>query len=158
LHLSARKVSELSEHWPEASPIRDKIVLLGGSYLGQDKHETPVGQLSGLEVMANVVETELSGGGERPPSTGTVFLLELFEAFVLILLFHILRFRSALILSVALIPLIAIFCSLLAYRNGGHFIQFVFILLGLLLFELYEHFRRKAVPSLYHNITGTAHQ
>jgi CHASE2 domain-containing sensor protein len=158
LHFSARKVSELSEHWPETSPIRDKIVLLGGSYLSQDIHETPVGRLSGLEVMANVVETELAGGGEEPPSRTVVFLLELFEAFVLILFFHILRFRSALLWSIVLVPVMAIFCSLLAYRSGSHFIQFVFILLGLLLFELYEHFRRSAVPSLYHDITGTAHQ
>lgn len=156
LHFSARKVGELADRWPEASPIRDKIVLLGGSYAGQDIHETPVGRLSGLEVMANVVETELAGGGENPPSKTVVFLLELFEAFVLILLFHNLRFRFALIWCIVLIPVMAIFCSLFAYRDGGHFLQFVFILLGLLLFELYEHFRRSTVPSLYHDITKGA--
>jgi CHASE2 domain-containing sensor protein len=157
LHFTATKVRELSEHWPEASPIKDKIVLLGGSYLGQDKHETPVGQLTGLEVMANVVETELVGGGEKPPSKAVVFSLELFEAFVLILLFHILRFRFALVWAFVLIPVMAILCSLLAYRDGSHFIQFALILFGLLLFEIYEHFRRHAVPRLYHDLTGTAH-
>ena len=81
LHFSARKLIVLSRSWPEASPIRDKIVLLGGSYAGQDRHETPIGQLTGLEVMANVVETELAGGGEKPPSRWVIFLLELFEAF-----------------------------------------------------------------------------
>jgi CHASE2 domain-containing sensor protein len=35
LHFSARKIAELSKHWPDASPIRNKIVLLGGSYSGQ---------------------------------------------------------------------------------------------------------------------------
>lgn len=153
LHFSARKVGELAEHWPGASPIKDKIVLLGGSYAGQDMHETPVGRLSGLEVMANVVDTELTGGGEKPPSKAVVFLLELFEVFVLISLFHNLSFRFALFSSVLLIPLAAILCSLLAYRSAGHFFQFLFVLLGMLVFELYEHFRRSAVPRLYHDIT-----
>ncbi len=157
LHFSARKTIELSNNWPEASPIRDKIVLLGGSYLGQDRHETPMGQLTGLEVMANVIETELAGGGEEPPSGAVLLLLELFEAFVLILLFHALRFRLALLWSILLIPVMAMFCSFLAYRNGSHFLQFVFVLLGLLLFEVYEHFRRSTIPNVYHDIKGVSH-
>ena len=157
LHFSARKINELSNNWPEASPIHDKIVLLGGSYLGQDRHETPIGQLTGLEVMANVVETELAGGGEKPPSSAVLLLLELFEAFVLILLFHALRFRLALLWSILLIPVMAMFCSFLTYRNGGLFVQFVFVLLGLLIFEVYEHFRRSTIPNLYHDIKGVSH-
>lgn len=157
LHFSARRIIELSNNWPEASPIRGKIALLGGSYLEQDRHETPIGQLTGLEVMANVVETELAGGGEKPPSSMILLLLELFEAFVLILLFHALRFRLALLWSILLIPLMAIFCSFLAYRNGSHFVLFVFVLLGLLIFEVYEHFRRSTIPNVYHDIKGASH-
>lgn len=157
LHFPARKITELSKDWPQASPIRGKIVLLGGSYLGQDRHETPLGQLTGLAVMANVVETELAGGGEEPPSRVVLLLLELFEAFVLILLFHALRFRLALLWSILLIPVMAILCSFLAFRNGSHFVQFAFILLGLLLFEVYEHFRRSTIPSVYHDIKGVSH-
>ena len=156
LHFSARKIIQLSNTWPEASPIRGKIVLLGGSYLEQDRHETPIGQLTGLEVMANVVETELAGGGEKPPSSVILLLLDLFEGFVLILLFHALRFRLALLWSILLIPLMAIFCSFLAYRNGSHFMQFVFVLLGLLIFEVYEHFRRSTIPTVYHDIKGAS--
>lgn len=157
IHFPARKIAGLAEHWPGASPFKGKIVLLGGSYLGQDKHDTPIGQLTGLEVMANVIETELAGGGDKPPSRLVLFLLELFEAFVLILLFHVLRLRLALVWSIILIPAMAIFCSKLAYGDTGHFAQFAFILLGLLVFELYEHFRRTAVPKVFHDITGAAH-
>jgi CHASE2 domain-containing sensor protein len=157
LHFSARKISELSTGWPQTSPIRGKIVLLGGSYLGQDRHETPIGQLTGLAVMANVVETELAGGGEKPPSAAILLLLELFEAFALLLFFHALTFRDALLWSVLLIPVMAITCSFLAYRNGSYFLQFALILLGLLVFEVYEHFRRSTIPSLYHDIKGVPH-
>lgn len=156
LNLSAAKLEELSKNWPTASPIRGKIVLLGGSYLGQDKHDTPIGQLTGLEVMANVVETELSGGGYKAPSRAILFLLELFEAFVLILLFHILRLRWALVWSLVLIPLMAVACSTFAYGDKTHFIQFALVLLGLLVFELYEHFRRTAIPRVYHDLTHSS--
>jgi len=156
LHFQARKIAALSERWPDASPIKGKIVLLGGSYLGQDKHDTPIGQLTGMEIMANVIETELAGGGYKPPSRSVLFFLELFEAFILILLFHVLRFRFALVWSILLIPVVAIFCSKLAYGDTGHFAQFAFILLGLIVFELYEHFRRTAVPKVYHDITGAS--
>jgi CHASE2 domain-containing sensor protein len=156
LRFSAAKVAELSQNWPAASPIRGKIVLLGGSYLGQDRHDTPIGQLEGLEVLANVIETELSGGGYKAPSRGILFLLELFEAFVLILFFHILRLRSALAWSLALIPMMAVVCSKLAYGDIHRFPQFAFVLLGLLVFELYEHFRRTAVPRIYHDIAGSS--
>ncbi len=157
LRLSATKTEELSKNWPAASPIRGKIVLLGGSYLGQDRHDTPIGQLNGLEVMANVIETELCGGGYKAPSRAVLFFLELFEAFVLILLFHILRVRWALAWSLVLIPLMAAFCSTFAYGDRHHFLQFTFVLLGLLIFELYEHFRRTAIPRVYHDITRSSH-
>lgn len=156
LKLSATKLEELSKNWPTASPIRGKIVLLGGSYLGQDRHDTPIGQLTGLEVMANVTETELSGGGYKAPGRATLFLLELFEAFVLILLFHILRLRWALVWSLVLIPLMAVVCSTFAYGDKHHFIQFALVLLGLLVFELYEHFRRTAIPRVYHDLTHSS--
>jgi CHASE2 domain-containing sensor protein/class 3 adenylate cyclase len=157
LRLSASKVEELSQNWPAASPIRGKIVLLGGSYLSQDKHDTPIGELNGVEVLANVIETELSGGGYRVPSRAVLFLLELFEAFLLILIFHTLSLRSALAISVLLIPIVACLCSRFAYGDMHHFFQFTFVLLGLLIFELYEHFRRKAVLRVYDDILGSSH-
>jgi CHASE2 domain-containing sensor protein len=154
LHLNARSVLQLSSGWPASSPVKDKIVLLGGSYLGQDRHETPLGQMTGLEILANAVETDLNAGGERPPSRVVSFLLEIFEAFVLIVLFHTLRFPLALGSSVILIPVVALMCSLLAYGNISHFLEFSVVLLGLLLFELYEHFRRKAIPEVFEDLAG----
>jgi CHASE2 domain-containing sensor protein len=155
LHFSAAKVEELCQYWPSASPIRGRIVLLGGSYLGQDRHDTPIGRITGLEVVANVIETELAGGGYKSPGRGVLFMLELFEAFGLILLFHIFRLRQALVWSIVFVPMIAALCSKLAYGNIHHFLQFALILLGLLVFELYEHFRRTTVPQIYHDIAST---
>lgn len=155
INLAASKVLQLTLHWPEASPIRDKIVILGGSYGDQDRHDTPIGRLTGSEVLANVIETELNGGGFKPPSEVLLFALELFEAFVLILLFHVSRFSIALLASILVAPALAVLCSRVAFQDWIHVWHFLPIILGLILFEAYEHYRRTAVPRLYHYILGS---
>jgi CHASE2 domain-containing sensor protein len=155
INLSASKVQQLARDWPEASPIRNKIVVLGGSYGDQDRHDTPIGRLTGSEVLANVIETELNGGGFKPPSEVLLFALELFEAFVLILLFHVCPFHKALLASILIAPALAIVCSHAAFRDWIHVWHFLPIILGLILFEAYEHYRRTAVPRLFHYVVGT---
>ena len=149
IRMSAAKLHELSQSWsPGASPIKDRIVLLGGAYLGEDLHQTPLGQMNGVEVLANVIETELNGGGAKAPSRLASYLLEIFEAFGLILIFHFFRLQQALLISSALIPALALISSWVAYRELAHFGHFIVVLVGLLLFELYEHFRRHHFPQI----------
>ena len=158
INLSASKAQDLASHWPEASPIRNKIVILGGSYLDQDRHDTPIGRLTGSEVLANVVETELNGGGFKPPSELLLFALELFEAFVLILLFHVRRLPSAVVISILLAPILSAVCSRIAFGDWIHVWHFLPIIVGLIVFEIYEHYRRSTVPRLYREIVGTPHE
>ncbi len=154
VHLAASKVLELAAGWPESSPFRKKIVLLGGSYLDQDRHETPIGVLPGLEIMANVIETELApGGGREVPSEATVLILDASETFVLILFFHTFRMRVALLFSLLAIPEISVLCSLAAYHTWTQLWRFIPILVGMIAFELYEHYRRQTVAKLFHEIT-----
>ena len=149
IQLSASKLHELSQNWrPDASPIEGRIVLLGGAYLGQDQHKTPIGQISGVEILANVIETELHGQVATAPSRLVLYLLDLFEAFGLILMFHFWPFRTAILRSVALIPLVAALFSFGVYSDVAHFGQFFVVLVGLLFYELYEHFRREQFPHL----------
>jgi CHASE2 domain-containing sensor protein len=155
INLSASRVQQLASEWPEASPIRNKIVMLGGSYGDQDRHDTPIGRLTGSEVLANVIETELNGGGFKPPSELLLFALEIFEAFVLVLLFHLCRFSTALVASILLAPALAVACSRVAFRDWINVWHFLPIILGLILVEAYEHYRRTLVPRLYHDIVGT---
>ncbi len=50
-------------NWQNNSLIKNKIVLIGGSYLEEDKSETPLGVMNGVEIHANVIESDLRGGG-----------------------------------------------------------------------------------------------
>ena len=153
--LTAAKTMELAAKWPAASPISGKIVLLGGSYLDQDRHETPLGRLTGVEVLANAIETETQHeGGEKPVGKLAMLVLQIFESIALILLFHALPLRWALLSSVALIPVLAVMCSLLPGGSWTHSLHFLPILVGLVAFELYEHVRRTALPRAYEDLVG----
>jgi CHASE2 domain-containing sensor protein len=154
--LTAAKTRELAKNWPTASPIKDKIVVLGGSYLGQDRHETPLGTLTGADILANVIETETEHGGGHPaPGTPTMLVLQLFEALGLIVLFHALPFRRALLWSLLAIPVLAVGCSVIAYGSLSQTFHFLPILVGLVIFEVYEHVRRTALPRAYDELRGT---
>ncbi len=58
---------DLDTAWRIPSPVRDKIALIGGAYDPDDEHRTPIGWLAGVEIVAQIIDTELEGGGVRPP-------------------------------------------------------------------------------------------
>jgi Predicted transmembrane sensor domain len=167
IRLTASKLLELAKDWPAddtgpkndqpASPLQGRIVLLGGSYLGQDQHKTPVGWINGVEVLANVIETELSGKVAKAPGSTVSYIIDLFEAFGLILLFHFRPFRRAVLESLLLIPVVAFAISFYAYGGIAYFGHFVVVLLGLLCFELWEHFRREQFPHMMKHVERGHH-
>ncbi|WP_280151663.1 protein kinase [Piscinibacter sp. XHJ-5] len=54
-----------------AGRVRGRIVLLGGRYDGTDVHATPLGVQAGIDILAQLVETEIAGRGYRRPGFGT---------------------------------------------------------------------------------------
>jgi CHASE2 domain-containing sensor protein len=62
-------VSLLLADTPDGVPwrrfVEGRIVLLGGSYDYADRHKTPLGEMTGVQIVASTLETELNGGG-RP--------------------------------------------------------------------------------------------
>lgn len=129
------------EGWQTESPIKGKIVLLGGDYAVQDEHNTPLDWMLGVDVLASVIETELQGGGRRPASRIAVGLLQLLDGLVLLLLFHFLSFKKAVAFSfLAILPL-SVLCSFLTYATPGYWAYFAPILLAVLLQQVYDRFR-----------------
>jgi hypothetical protein len=68
---------------------------------------------------------------------GDYVSLEASEAFALVLLFHRMRFGRAVLWSFLLVPVVAIFCSWLAYRNSTQVAQFALVLAGVVVFDCY---------------------
>jgi CHASE2 domain-containing sensor protein len=138
--LTASNVISFAEdvNWPNNELVKDKIVLIGGSYLGEDRHDTPLGRMTGVEVMANVVESELRGGGIKPPSYLTMGLLLIFDGFLLIALFQFLPLRKALLFSLPVIVILSLACSFLTYRSFSRWAFFAPMMIGVMLAELLD--------------------
>ena len=143
VNLPASHVLELanSQGWQTDGPLKDKIVLLGGDYAVQDEHQTPVGWMLGVEVLANVIETELQGGGTRPASRAVIGLLQVFDGLALLLLFQLYRLRTAFLFSMLSVPVLAVLCSLAASGSLAQWSYFAPVLLAVLLQQLYERMK-----------------
>lgn len=128
------KLSE-SADWQDNNLIKNKIVLIGGTYLGNDKHATPFGEMSGLETNANVIETELSGGGFKAPNTFVTTVLSLFDGFLIIVLFQALPLSRAFWCSLPLIILLSMICS---YFTDYSWLFFMPVMLGVMIAEFID--------------------
>ncbi len=161
LDFSAQKFLEWYEtKWkdnPAASPYNGKIVLLGtghGAGAESDQYLTPLGEMFGVRINASVVETELAGGGYPLPSTFTIALLEIFGAVALVFIFHALRPLKAVLVSVVIIPPLALLCSLISFSSYWRWDYFAVVLVGVLIYELYQHYRVKMIEKIYEDVEG----
>ena len=154
---TASRVLELSkgDGWTSHSPIEGRIVLLGGSFGTGDRHETPLGTMMGVEILANTIETELSGGGHQPPSTIVLILLLAFEGIWTVLIFH--KFESKLIkpliLTLPVVVILSLLCSLLIYQSLAQLPYFLFMLLAIVIYQSFEAFRHKTIIDTYDQAT-----
>lgn len=140
VEVKASQILEMSHqgNWAENNLLRDKMVLLGGDYAVQDEHETPIGWMIGVEVLASVIETEQRGGGRQPIGRPTVLLLAVIDSIVLLLIIHVCGLRKALLISFFLIPTLSLVCSLLIFGSMNYVGYFVLILSAVLLNQIYE--------------------
>jgi CHASE2 domain len=123
-----------------------KIALLGGSYSDAERSkDTPIGPMSGVEVLANVIETELEGGGQHEMGLGLSMAMEAFEGLVLVLLFYIFALRRVLLFSVVAIPF---FAWLGHFLSGRPLVFFLPILGAVLFFEWFLHYRQQLLGRL----------
>jgi CHASE2 domain-containing sensor protein len=145
LHLAASRVLEVAgaPGWKRSSPVRGKIVLIGGDYGGRDEHDTPLGWMSGVEVIAQIVDTELLGGGQGVASDWVIFALQSVGGVVLLLLFHLFRAGKALLVSVGAVLALTPAFSLVAFGSVSRWAYFVPFLIAVLIADVQSELTQK---------------
>jgi CHASE2 domain-containing sensor protein len=119
--------------------FRGRIVLLGGSFWqGRDHYTTPVGDLAGVEVLAQILETELDGGGPREPKAWQLFIIQCLAGFGIVAIFHRRHLPVAFGMSLALCALAAPAASLFAFRTWKLWFYFLPALCAWLIQQLYD--------------------
>ncbi len=87
-------------------PLRDKIVFFGGAFRGIDEHETPLGWMRGVELLAHIAETD--AGNAAPTARSVLNVIVIIGACLIAICFAKLRAWTA-----VLVALIAMLFGLL---------------------------------------------
>jgi CHASE2 domain-containing sensor protein len=128
-----------ADYLGDAGVLKGKRVLLGAAHSAtRDWHNTPLGLKAGVEVWAQVVDSELRGGGTAPPHPVWVGVLQFAAAVGLVLLFHLLPLERAVWAGVVAVPVGSGLCSLAAFGSPWFWMYFVPILVLLLVQQLYD--------------------
>ncbi|MEO8561315.1 MAG: CHASE2 domain-containing protein [bacterium] len=98
----------------ESGLLHDKIVVVGGTYrAARDEHHTPLGVLTGVDIQAQTIDTELRGGGDVLPSLWWVGLAQFLIGGALVLTFFHFPPKRALLYVLVGFPVVVVVASLL---------------------------------------------
>jgi CHASE2 domain-containing sensor protein len=134
------RAARQAEWWKGKSPFRGKVVLLGGSYrAGRDVYVTTKGTTTGVELMAQVVESELQGRGITQFNKFLMVIFDFAAWIVLVAVYYFCRLSIALWISIVAIPLASLAGSLFAFSSLAYWMDFAPIILGVVIHQLYDH-------------------
>lgn len=137
-----RKLAQ-GDGWSDGNLLKDKIVLIGGTYsASRDFHVTPVGELSGVELIAYAIQSELDEEIRVPPDKIIVFVVEFLCGVIFLLcrrFFTAIPWPSLEIAAIAIsFFLLAGAGSLVVFESLGHWFNFVPTIFAVLLHQMYE--------------------
>ena len=149
LEWAAEPTSDYRTH----GPLRDRIVLLGGHYrAARDEHPTPLGPMSGVEILAQALETELDGHGRPAPSPAVLLILQSLAVLFLVTLFVRFSFPRAFLLSVMALPPLALLGGWMvtgvALTGFAYFLPLLIVMLIHILYEKVIEYREALMVEL----------
>jgi CHASE2 domain-containing sensor protein len=125
-------------------PLRNKVILVGGRYsAARDEYVTAVGHMAGVELIAHAVYSDLIDQGICEFSEYAALPIDFAIGFLIVAGFYYLpSLRLAFWTTLIGTILIAFFGSLLTFRSGTYWINFVPMVAGILLHQLLDHAER----------------
>src|SRR4029079_18831636 len=127
--------------WGREGPLVGKVVLFGGAYrAARDQHTTSIGPLSGVQILAQAIESDLNGRGIRELNEIVAFSLDIALGVLLAWVHHRLEGRAALALwaSLGAMPILCLSASLIAFNTLALCFNFVPVVVSVLIHQLYE--------------------
>jgi CHASE2 domain-containing sensor protein len=133
-----------------AKPMEDKIVLIGGTFRdSRDVRRTPAGEMTGVEVLAHIIESELAGAGMAPFNEIYSWLIDL--VFALVLTAVNLAFRSAtrrrLAVNAVMVFALPLVASWAMYRFSVYWASLAPITAGVFLHQWHERSKHLELTS-----------
>jgi CHASE2 domain-containing sensor protein len=146
--ISASGILELANApgWERNAAIAGRIVLIGGAYRdARDDYVTPLGAMPGVEVLANIIEAELSDRTVQAATPESFIVLDIVFGALLVISTYFLERRWkgwALLITFVGVPLLALSASLALFAlpsNGRYFLSFIPVVAGVLVHASVEH-------------------
>jgi CHASE2 domain-containing sensor protein len=136
LHAWSEHSANPGQPWPLLLDLfRGRAVLIGGTYsAARDSLATPYGPMSGVDVVAAAVATELAGGGMDEVERAVMILLDAALAVLLVYFGYALSVRMMLIGGAAAIVAATVF-SFVAFSTGFFWLNTVPLLAAVLLHQ-----------------------
>ena len=92
-----------------------------------------------MELVAQAVESELSGGGIRTTNEALMIALEILGGVLMVYLYSRLRLGTAIVASLVGIPVLALLFSFTSFSSVGRWASFVPTMVAVLLHQLHHH-------------------
>ncbi len=126
--------------------FKDKVVIVGGVYDHNDFYKTPVGEMSGMEIIANMTQSILDHNMISHLNYFFAFLLEVLLGAVAAFLFVLLPPVWALaVCFLSLIP-ITVYLSLIVFNQTYYWIDFIPTIIGVVIHGVISKVEQKAIP------------
>lgn len=129
-----RLLEEYGSGKPEGVTIfKDKVVIVGGVYDKKDFYITPVGRMSGMEVLGNITQNIISGSLITHTNFYKAFVIEVILGTMISLIFILIsRIWATVICLVTLVPVV-VTASLISFSNSYHWFDFVPTIAGVIM-------------------------
>jgi len=128
-------LEEYRTHKEEGKTIfKDKIVIIGGTFDKRDFYMTPVGRMSGMEILANITQSIINGSLITPTNFWKAFIMQVILGIAVAFIFILFsRFWATLICLLALVPGVAV-ASILSFSSSHYWFDFVPTIAGVMLY------------------------
>jgi CHASE2 domain-containing sensor protein len=120
---------------------------------------TPSGMTSGVQLMAQLVESELQGRGISQLNELLMIVFDFAAWIALVAIYYFCRLPVALWLSIFAIPLFSLAGSLFAFSSLAYWADFAPVIVAVLIHQLYDHaqeYRRLLKASRSPRATGAS--
>ena len=96
--------------------------------------------MSGVEVWAHAIETELEEGGMEEVGKGWLILTDVVIALLILWLHHFIGGRAAFLTYILIVPLSLMIASFVIFRATALFLNFAPVAVAIFVHQLYDDF------------------
>ena len=128
-----------SDAWDKMALFNGQVVVLGGTYrVSRDQYSTPKGVMNGCEIIAQSVAAEIEGTSISAASRWVTGLLMILGGLITLAVYHWLKFRTAFLVSLALIPTLSIASNWILFHRLAAWGAMVPLVIAVIVAELYS--------------------